>query len=136
MSYILDTNVVSETRKRRASPALLAFLASVNDDDTFISVMTLGELRRGVVLKQVANPALAAEFAEWLHDIEHDFGGRVMEVTAPIAHCWGELSSDRTRPVIDTLIAATAMVHNLTVVTRNERDYRDLGVRLLNPWTT
>lgn len=134
MKYLLDTNVVSETRKRRASPELMAFLGELSSGSAHISVLTLGELRRGVVLKQAANPALAAEFAEWLVDIERDYVSRTLPVTAEIAHRWGEMSSDRTRPVTDTLIAATAFVHDLTVVTRNERDYRDLGVRVLNPW--
>ena len=89
---------------------------------------------KDVVLKQGASPALAEEFAAWLLAIEQDFDGRTLPVTAEIAHRWGEMSSDRTRPVTDTLIAATASVHDLTVVTRNERDYRDLGVRVINPW--
>ena len=134
MRYLLDTNVVSETRKRRAAPELMAFLRELASDSTHISVLTLGELRRGVVLKQGASPALAEEFAVWLLAIEQDFYGRTLPVTAEIAHRWGEMSSDRTRPVTDTLIAATASVHGLTVVTRNERDYRDLGVRVINPW--
>ncbi|MEO8684769.1 MAG: type II toxin-antitoxin system VapC family toxin [Devosia sp.] len=135
MSYILDTNVVSETRKRRASPFVLEFLKSINGELTYISVLTLGELRRGVVGAEVASPEMAAEFLQWLLDIEQDFADTTCEITAEIAYRWGEITVGRTRPAIDSLIAATALVNDFTVVTRNVRDYRELGLRVINPWT-
>ena len=109
MRYILDTDVLSETRRRNGNDAVRSFVRSLSAEQIYLSVITLGE-------------------------VEATMDGRILPVTTAIAHRWGEMSSDRTRPVTDTLIAATASVHDLTVVTRNERDYRDLGVRVINPW--
>ncbi len=114
---------------------MLAFLRSIRDEPTYISVLTLGELRRGVVGKQAANPEMADVFMQWLLDIERDYANTTCEITAAIAYRWGEITVGRTRPAIDSLIAATALVNNFTVVTRNERDYRDFGLRVINPWT-
>lgn len=135
MSYILDTNVVSETRKRRASPPVVEFLKSIRGEQTYISVLTLGELRRGVVGAQASNPEMVAEFLLWLLDIERNFADTTCEITAEIAYRWGEITVGRTRPAIDSLIAATALVNDFTVVTRNVRDYRELGLRVINPWS-
>ncbi|KKB11651.1 hypothetical protein VE25_11730 [Devosia geojensis] len=132
--FLIDTNVVSETRKRNASPAAMDYLSRLESEHTYISVLTLGELRRGVVAKQATDKIMAAEFQSWLDDIEREYVGRTLTITAEIAHRWGEITSDRTRPVVDSLIAATAIVHGLTVVTRNVRDYQTLGIPVINPW--
>lgn len=134
MSYLLDTNVVSETRKRRPTPQLVAAINAIPISQAHISVLTLGEMRRGVILKAPLDPHSAAEFQTWLDDVRITLAGRILPVTPAIALRWGELNTGRTRSVIDTLLAATALVHDLTVVTRNERDFADLNVRLLNPW--
>ena len=136
MKYILDTNVISELSKRRPSPAIVQFFKSVAKEQIWLSVMTLGEIRLGVVAEERRNPQAAMSIARWLETTENHFQERTLPVTAEIAQRWSAMSADRTRPVVDTLIAATAMVHDLTVVTRNERDYRGLGVRLLNPWAS
>jgi predicted nucleic acid-binding protein len=134
VSYLFDTNVVSETRKRRPPPQIVAVLNAIPLSAAHISVLTLGEMRRGAVMKAASDPGSAAEFELWLADIETTLVGRILPITPGIASRWGEMSAGRTRPVIDTLLAATASVHGLTVVTRNTRDFRDLGVSVLNPW--
>ena len=134
MRYILDTDVLSETRRRNGNDAVRSFVRSLSAEQIYLSVITLGEVRRGALAKRRSDPAFSDHLLAWLGEVEATMDGRVLPVTTAIAHRWGEMSSDRTRPVTDTLIAATASVHDLTVVTRNERDYRDLGVRVVNPW--
>lgn len=134
MSYLLDTNVISEFSKRRPNPAITGFVTSLPPDETWLSVMSLGEIRRGVEIELARNPASAELIRQWLMATEEQFVDRLLPVTGEIAHRWGEISADRTRPVVDTLLAATALVHDLIVVTRNERDFANLGVRLINPW--
>ena len=96
--------------------------------------MSLGEIRRGVEIELARNPDSGKSIERWLEVTEEQFSARLLPITAEIAHRWGTISADRTRPIIDTLLAATALVHDLTVVTRNERDFSDLGVSVLNPW--
>ena len=134
--YLLDTNVLSETRKRRPDEAVLAFLEAAESSLLFISVLALGELRRGVVLKMAGDSEGAKAIGSWVDWLEHSFADRIVGIDAATARLWGELSAQRSRPVIDTLLAATAVVHNLTLVTRNEKDVMDVtSLMLLNPWT-
>ena len=134
MSFILDTNIVSEFSKRRPNPAVVAFVGSTPSDRVWLSVLSLGEIRRGIEMERRRDEDAAASIALWLARTEEQFADRVLPITAEVAHRWGEITSDRTRPVVDTLIAATALVHGLTVVTRNVRDYQALGVPVINPW--
>jgi len=134
LSYLLDTNVISEFSKRRPNPVITDFVKSLRASGTWLSAMSLGEIRRGVEMEAAKNPPSADAIRRWLLATETEFASRVLPVTTEIAYRWGVISADRTRPVVDTLIAATALVHDLTLVTRNERDFADLGVRLLNPW--
>lgn len=126
--------VLSETRKRRASERVLSFLAGVDPSSLFISVLAVGELRKGVEMKRRTDPEAAARIADWLDGIELTFADRIFPVDTGAARRWGELSADRSRPVIDTLMAATAIVHDCTLVTRNTADVEGLGVPLLDPW--
>jgi predicted nucleic acid-binding protein len=130
--YLLDTNVVSEPRKRTPNAEALAFLRSIQETETHLSVMTLGELRRGAQMQR--GPVASSEIGAWVDSIERRFGDRILSVDAEIARIWGELSAGRTRPVVDTLLAATAIRHGLTLVTRNVRDVQGIDVRLINPW--
>jgi toxin FitB len=132
--YLLDTNIVSETRKVRADPRVTGFLQTANEDRLFLSVLTLGELRKGVAVRRRTDAATADLLAAWVDEIEQHFTDRVLPVDAEAARIWGELSAGRSLPVVDTLIAATAMTRGLTLVTRNTRDVRDTGVALLDPW--
>jgi predicted nucleic acid-binding protein len=135
MRFLLDTNVVSEIRKSQPAGGVLLFMRKTDASALFISVLTLGELRRGASIKKRTDAELARRLAEWIEGIEYSFADRVLGVDAAIARIWGELSADRSRPVVDTLLAATAIAHNLTFVTRNVHDVNDITVDVLNPWT-
>jgi toxin FitB len=132
--YLLDTNVISETRKVRADRGVVAFLSAAEAAALFVSVLTLGELRKGVAAKRRTDPVAAGQLGAWVDGIETTFADRVLSVDAATARRWGELSADRSLPVIDTLIAATAISHGLTLVTRNTRDVESTGVPLVDPW--
>ena len=132
--YLLDTNLISETRKVRADPGVLAFLSAADSAGLFLSVLTLGELRKGVEAKRRSDSVAATRLGAWVDDIETTFADRVLPVDGAAARLWGELSARRSLPVIDTLIAATAITRNLTLVTRNTRDVAATGVPLLDPW--
>lgn len=128
--------MLSETRKRRPDEAVLAFLEVAEPSLLFISVLALGELRKGVVLKMADDSEGAKAIGAWLDGLELGFADRIVGIDAATARLWGELSAQRSRPVIDTLLAATAIVHELTLVTRNEKDVVDIpSLMLLNPWT-
>jgi hypothetical protein len=133
-SYLLDTNILSETRKKQADERVISFLSSTEPSTLYISVLTLGELRKGVALKKRSDKDAAKKIAAWVDGLEFSFGDRILAIDAATASLWGELSAQRPRPVIDTLLAATAIVHELTLVTRNTADVQDIDLRLLNPW--
>lgn len=134
LGYLLDTNLISETRKLRADAGVMAFLAAADSAGLFLSVLTLGELRKGVEAKRHSDSVTAARLAAWADDIETTFADRVLPVDGAAARLWGELSARRSLPVIDTLIAATAITRGLTLVTRNTRDVAATGVPLVDPW--
>ncbi len=132
--YLLDTNVISETRKLRANTDVMAFLAGAESASLFLSVLSLGELHKGVEAKRRMDAAAAEQLAIWVDGIETTFADRVLTVDAPTARLWGELSAARSLPVVDTLIAATAIRHGLTLATRNTRDVAATGVVTFDPW--
>jgi toxin FitB len=135
LQYLLDTNILSETRKKQANERVISFLSAAEPSALFISVLSLGELRKGVALKMRSDADAAKRLGTWVDGLEYSFGERILDVDAAIARQWGELSAQRSRPVVDTLLAATALVHKLTLVTRNISDVHDLGAKLLDPWT-
>lgn len=132
--YLLDTNIVSETRKRLADKRVIGFLNTIESVRLFLSVLTLGELRKGVAAKFAEAPDVATGLGAWVDTIEITFADRVLPISAATARRWGELSARRKLPVIDTLIAATALTHDLILVTRNLRDASATGVETINPW--
>lgn len=132
--YLLDTNVISETRKLRANADVMAFLARAESASLFLSMLSLGELRKGVEAKRRTDPAVGQQLATWVDGIETTFADRLLTVDAPTARLWGELSAARSLPVVDTLIAATAIRHGLTLATRNIRDIAATGVTSFDPW--
>lgn len=134
MTFLLDTNVVSEPRRRKAESAVIGWLREQNSEALFISVLTVGEITAGVSSLARRDPVAAGSLRSWFAGVRSSYGNRVLSVTEPITEAWGRLHALRPLPIIDGLLAATALVHDLTIVTRNERDFADLGVPLLNPW--
>lgn len=134
--YLLDTNVASETRKGRRTDANVSqWLESVVDADLFLSVLVIGEIRKGIELARPNDPVKARALEGWLAGLEARFGERVLPITPVVADQWGRLGAIRPLSTVDGLLAATAMVHDLTLVTRNVADVAHTGVRLLNPFT-
>lgn len=138
MNFLLDTNVVSEWVKPRPNPGVIAWLSDVDEDRVFISVITLAELRHGV--DRLKDAARRKRLDEWLREeLSQRFSGRVLPVDAAIADAWGMLVARRAgqgRPInpMDGFIAATADVHGLSLVTRNESDFRPSVKLMVNPW--
>ncbi|WP_414476299.1 type II toxin-antitoxin system VapC family toxin [Microvirga sp. M2] len=130
--YLVDTNIVSEAR--RGSPQATAWLRAVDPNSVHLSTLTLGEIMRGIALKQRSDPKAAGHLAEWLRKLRHNHADRILPVTDQIAVEWGRIAALRPRGDIDGLIAATAIVHDLILVTRNEKDFDDTGVSVINPW--
>ena len=136
MSYLLDTNVVSETRRRTPDPNMLAWFDAVDHRDLFVSVLTIGELTMGIERRRHTDPRTADALAHWLNGIETLFADQLVPIDAAIAATWGGLNAARPLPTIDSLLAATAIVKGLTLVTRNVKDVAETGVSILNPWQT
>ena len=135
-SYLLDTNSISETRRKLPDPNFDQFFGSLQPPQLFLSVMTVGELRKGVANQRKKDPSTAINLELWVNKIEHEFSERILDVDLETARIWGELSAaGRTRPAIDTLLAATALRYGLTVLTRNVADFQDLPIRWVNPWS-
>lgn len=133
--YLLDTVTISEPTKPSADAAVLEWLAAQDSQSLHTSVLCLGEIRRGV--ERLAPGAKRTHLRNWLAtDLPARFGPRIHALDLNVAMLWGELTanSERTVPVVDGLIAATALHHGLTVVTRNTRDFDNLDVATLNPW--
>ena len=134
--FLLDTNVVSEVRKvSRSDFRVSRWYASVGESQLFISILTLGEIRKGIELaRRRGDSDQASVLQVWLQTVIRRFSGRVLTVDAQVADTWGQMSAIRPIPVIDGLLAATAVVHDMTLVTRNISDVQGLGARLLNPF--
>lgn len=135
MSLLLDTNVVSELRKaERADARLLDWFNDVADEEIHLSVLVIGELRRGVETIRKRDAAQAAMLERWLTRLTATHADRIVPVDGRVADQWGRLTAIRTGSVIDTLMAATALVHGLVLVTRNVKDVAWTGVSYLNPF--
>ena len=135
MSLLLDTNVVSELRKgSRAHPRVLAWFESVNDFEIHLSVLVVGELRRGIERVRSTDAKQAMALERWLHRLTHEHADRILPVDRRIAEQWGRLAATRNSSPVDILMAATAMVHELVLVTRNIRDVAWTGVACTNPF--
>jgi predicted nucleic acid-binding protein len=130
--YLVDTNIVSEAR--RGSPQAIGWLRSVDSGSVHLSTLTLGEIMRGIALKQKSDPKAAGLLTEWLRKLRHEHTDRILGITDQISVEWGRIAAIRPRGDVDGLIAATAIVHDLILVTRNERDFIDTGVSVINPW--
>lgn len=137
MTFLVDTNVLSEIRKRdRADLGVRRWFAATEEDSLFLSVVVLGEMRQGIESKRRRDPQAAHHLEAWLNGLETTFGDRLLAVDAAVADVWGRLNSVRPMPVADGLLAATALVHGFTLVTRNTDDFARTRVALLNPFAS
>ncbi|HET7127452.1 MAG TPA: type II toxin-antitoxin system VapC family toxin [Gaiellaceae bacterium] len=134
MSFLLDTSTVSELRAGH-DPNVAAWAESSDRRGWYLSVLTLGEIRKGIEKLRPRDSKRAAAFDQWLEALYRQFDRRLVDVDARVAEEWGRLNAGDPRPTVESLIAATARVHELTVVTRNTADFEPLGVPLVNPWT-
>lgn len=130
--YLLDTNIVSEAR--RGTPQAVSWLRSVDPLSVHLSALTLGEIMRGIALKQKSDPRAASHLTEWLRKLRRDHGDRILPVTDQIAVEWGRIAAIRPRGDIDGLLAATAIIHDLILVTRNVKDFEDTDATVISPW--
>jgi toxin FitB len=134
-AYLLDTNILSELRRPRPHPLFAQWWSNLDAERIFISAMTIGEIHRGIVKVQPDQPDLAASLRRWMCEVEDLGRGRIISVDASVACRWAELrNAYPQRGLIDLLIAATASIHGMVMVTRNVRDFMDLDVSLLNPF--
>jgi toxin FitB len=133
--YLIDTNIISEVRKgRRCDPNVAAWYRGIRDDELFLSVLVVGEIRQGIERLRPRNSRHSQALEHWLEELLHSFGDRILPVDEKVAQNWGRLNAARVFPVIDSLLAATAEAHGLTLATRNVKDIERSGVRCLNPF--
>jgi predicted nucleic acid-binding protein len=137
--YLVDTNVISEERKKsKANTGVRAFFKQAIEDETliFISVVTVGELRRGVEsIRYRGDVRQANQLEKWLDNLMAEYQDHILDINQDIAQLWGRLRAPHPENALDKQIAATALIYELTVVTRNHKDFVKTGVRVLNPFT-
>jgi predicted nucleic acid-binding protein len=134
MSYLLDTNIISETIKKQPNQIVISWLKKVDMDKLFLSVITLGEIRKGI--ENIADNKKKNKIMNWLEiDLAKEFTGRILAIDLAVADKWGYISAAIKIPAIDALIGATALVNNLKLVTRNTKDFINIpGLEIINPW--
>jgi toxin FitB len=135
VNYLVDTNIISEVRKgSRCDRNVAAWYASIDDHQLYLSVLVLGEIRKGVEKAGAAHAPHAATLDRWLAAVTEAFAGRILAVDQAVADEWGRMTAKRPAPTVDALLAATAKVHGLTLVTRNIAHVADLGATVINPF--
>jgi predicted nucleic acid-binding protein len=132
--YLLDTMVLSELRKKKCDSGVIEWLSDKADQELFISVVSVGEITKGIAQQDKRDQAFAKKLRQWLDKLLLVYSERILPVDISIARRWGELSVLAQNSGVDILLAATALEHNLTVVTRNEKHFVTLGVKIINPW--
>ncbi len=138
MKYLLDTCLVSEMSRKRPDPNVAKWLVDCDEEQTFLSVLTVGEIQKGIA--KLNDMKRKAALQAWLDSqLRIRFGGRILAITEEIAQTWGHMQGEAEAkgvaiPTVDGLIGATAVAHNLTVVTRNVADIEKTGAKILNPW--
>jgi toxin FitB len=135
VTFLLDTNVLSETRKRQPDTGVIEWIAATPSGRLHVSVLTLGKIEQGIArIRGRGDNQQAAALERWLREVEVGFADRILPVTLPVASVWGRQQHGKALPVVDALIAATARVNELTVVTRNVKDFQRSGIQVLNPF--
>jgi predicted nucleic acid-binding protein len=134
MSFLLDTNVVSELRKKSPDPGVVDWLESVKSAQLYLSVLVVGEIKQGVERLAARDPKQATAIDDWLQRLVRGYSDRIVPVSLEVAEAWGRLNASRPLPLADGLMAATALVHDWTFVTRNTADVERTGARLLDPF--
>jgi predicted nucleic acid-binding protein len=134
LTYLLETNVVSEVRKREPHASVTRWFAGVSADELFLSVLVVGEIRQGADRLRRRDATQAEVYDRWLATLEREYAERILPVTTAIAHSWGRLNAVDPLPVVDGLLAATALVHGLVLMTRADRHLGRVDVPRLNPW--
>jgi predicted nucleic acid-binding protein len=136
MTYLLDTNVLSETRRREPDAGVTQWISGTPADRLYLSVLTLGEIEQGIArVRGRADQQQATALEGWLRDVKLGFADRILPVTLLVASAWGRQQHVHPLPVIDGLLAATAQAHGMTLVTRNVKDFQRSGAWVLNPFT-
>ena len=130
--YLVDTNVLSEAR--RGNVLARDWLRSVDPETIYLSVITLGEIMKGIAMKQRSDPRAATSLTQWLERLRQDHADRILPITDDVAIEWGRLAAERPRAMADGLIAATASVYRKIIVTRNTVDFDDTRLPVINPW--
>lgn len=137
MNFLLDTCVLSEFRKKIPEPKVVGWIGKQNEDSLFLSVITVGEIQKGI--SRLSASKRKNELTVWLEGVIYRYGNRLLEIDTEVMRAWGRLSAalelkGRIMPAADSFIAATAAFHDLVVVTRNEPDFKDAGVEVMNVW--
>jgi predicted nucleic acid-binding protein len=135
VNYLVDTNIISEVRKgSRCNPNVANWYEKIDDASLYLSVLIVGEIRKSIERIRPKDNAQANALENWLVTVEKAFGERILPVDRTVANEWGRLNANCPVPVIDGLLAATANIHRMTLVTRNIADIADLDVNVLNPF--
>ena len=132
--YLLDTVVLSELRKKERNPGVTAWISGRPDQTLFVSVVSIGEIAKGIAQQDKQNSEFAKTLRQWLGKLLLLYKERILPVDIPIARRWGELSVQANNSGADILLAATALEHNLTLVTRNEKHFTLTELKIINPW--
>ena len=136
MKYLIDTNVISEMSKPNPCKAVYSWFSNIPETDLFLSVVSIGEIVFGI--NKLSDETRKVKLSEWLNEVIYEgFHGRILEIDIDVMRVWGEMSASlpRSLPVQDTFIAATAILDNLTIATRNVRDFEDIsGLSIFDPW--
>lgn len=134
--FLLDTVIVSELRQRQPDRGVLGWVSAQQEDHLYLSVLTLGEIERGIEKRRKGGPEFADALAAWLENLTRLYADRILPVTPSVARRWGRLSAQLGHESADLLIAATALSYGLTVVTRNTAHFEPAGVGVINPFST